>query len=421
MTTPWNHRYAQRMEWMGSSVIRELLKLTQEPDIISFAGGLPAPELFPVAEFGEACRRVLAQQGSKALQYGTTEGYPPLRECIVERMRRYGIPAGPENVLITSGSQQALDLIGKILVNPGDRILTEEPTYLGALQAWRAYQATFVTVPVDENGLCCARDLEAALCTGPKFMYLLPNFQNPAGTTLSLERRRLVVEIADGYGIPIVEDDPYGQLRFEGEHIPPLAVLDAERLRGENGGAYFRRGNVIYLSTFSKSLAPGLRLGWMVAPEEVIQRCVVAKQGMDLHTSTFTQMVTYEVARNGFLDEHVKLLRRVYRERRDLMLEMLDTHFPPEANWTRPAGGLFLWVSLPESIDTTVLLEKAIANKVAYVPGTAFSPHGYSPNAFRLNFSNATPEKIERGIRRLGEVIAAELEQQPDQTEPVLA
>lgn len=409
MTTPWNHRYAQRMQWMGSSVIRELLKLTQQPDIISFAGGLPAPELFPVEAFGEASRKVLAEQGSTALQYSTTEGYEPLREYIVERMGRYGIPANPQNVLITSGSQQALDLIGKILINPGDRILTEEPTYLGALQAWRAYQADFVTVPTDEDGLCCARELEEALCSGPKFMYLLPNFQNPGGTTLTLERRRLIVEIADGYGIPIIEDDPYGQLRFEGEHIPPLLVLDAERLNGQNGASYFRQGNVIYLSTFSKTLAPGLRLGWIVAPEAVIKRCVTAKQGMDLHTSSFVQMVAYEVARGGFLDMHVKKIRAVYRERRNLMLAMLEEHFPPEARWTRPEGGLFLWVTLPEAIDTAELLDKAVAHKVAYVPGSAFSPHGRSHNTFRLNFSNATPEMIELGIRRLGEVIAAEL------------
>jgi len=421
MTTPWNYRYAQRMQWMGSSVIRELLKLTQLPDIISFAGGLPAPELFPVEEFAEASRKVLAEHGSRALQYGTTEGYAPLREFIVERMSRYGIPANPANVLITSGSQQALDLIGKILINPGDRILTEEPTYLGALQAWRAYQADFVTVPLDENGLCCNHKLEEALCTGPKFMYLLPNFHNPAGTTLSLERRRLIIEIADGYGIPIIEDDPYGQLRFEGEHIPPLVMLDAERLNGQNKDNYFRRGNVIYLSTFSKTLAPGLRLGWIVAPEDVIKRCVMAKQGMDLHTSTFVQMVAYEVARDGYLDQHVKQIRAVYRERRDLMLEMLEKHFPPEASWTRPAGGLFLWVTLPEAIDTTEMLNKAIAHKVAYVPGTAFSPHGGSHNAFRLNFSNASPEMIELGMKRLGAVVAEELEQKPDRSEPVLA
>ncbi|MDT8307398.1 MAG: PLP-dependent aminotransferase family protein [Anaerolineae bacterium] len=416
MTTPWRKRYAQRMQWMGSSIIRELLKLTDRPEIISFGGGLPAPELFPVEAFADAARKVLKEQGSRALQYSTTEGYRPLREFIVERMSRYGIPAHVENVLLTSGSQQALDMIGKILINPGDSILTEEPTYLGALQAWRAYQADFVTVPLDDDGITTGAVLEEALCAGPKFMYILPNFHNPGGVTLSLERRKRIVEISDQTGIPIIEDDPYGQLRFEGDHLPPLLVLDADRLNHDdyangNGDGYFRQGNVIYLSTFSKTLAPGLRLGWIVAPEEVINRCVMAKQGMDLHTSTFDQMVTYEVARDGFIDEHVLEIRRVYRERRDLMLAMLAQHFPPEARWTRPEGGLFLWVTLPAWIDTTELLPRAVENKVAYVPGSAFYPGSAPSSSFRLNFSNARPEQIEEGMRRLGEVVARALEE----------
>lgn len=415
MATPWNQRYAQRMQWMGSSVIRELLKLTEKPNVTSFAGGLPAPELFPVEAFAEASRRVLATHGSQALQYSTTEGYLPLRELIVRHMRRYGIPAHPENVLITSGSQQALDLIGKIMINPGDLILTERPTYMGALQAWRAYQAEFVTAPIDADGMAVDEQLEQALCTGPKFMYVLPNFQNPAGVTLSLARRRRLVEIADQYGIPIIEDDPYGQLRFEGEHLPPLLVLDAERMNGasnnEKTNGYFQIGNVIYLSTFSKTLAPGLRLGWIVAPEEVIQRCVMAKQGMDLHTSSFVQMVAYEVARDGFLDEHVRKIRDVYRQRRDLMLEMMCMHFPAQVHWTHPQGGLFLWVTLPEQLDATELLERAVKERVAFVPGVAFYPHADVHNTFRLNFSNASEEMIETGIQRLGAVLHAALRQ----------
>ena len=276
MTTPWNQRCAQRMQWMSASTIRELLKLTENPDIISFGGGMPAPEVFPVAEFRTAADRVLSRHGGQALQYSATEGYRPLREWIVAQMARYGIESAPENVLITSGSQQALDLIGKIMINPGDLILTERPSYMGALQAWRAYQAEFVTVPVDDDGLRVDL-LEDALCAGPKFMYVLPNFQNPGGVTLSLERRNQLIEIADHYGVPIIEDDPYGELRYEGEHLPPLVVIDAERMKGHslrapngddyyahehtpgNGRAYMR-GNVIYLSTFSKTLAPGLRL-----------------------------------------------------------------------------------------------------------------------------------------------------------------
>jgi 2-aminoadipate transaminase len=369
--------------------------------------------VFPVKEFEAATQQVLAEYGSRALQYGTTEGYGPLREYIVQRMSRYGIEAEPENVLITSGSQQALDLIGKILINPGDLILTEQPTYVGAIQAWRAYQAEFATVPIDDEGLRTDL-LEEALCAGPKFMYILPNFQNPAGVTLSLKRRMKLLEIADRYGIPIIEDDPYGQLRYEGDHLPSLVALDAQKLNGRgvsgNGMGFFR-GNVIYLSTFSKTLAPGLRLGWVVAPKEVIKRCVMGKQGMDLHTSTFVQMVAYEVIKDGFLDEHVRHIRRVYRERRDVMLAAMERYFPPEVHWTIPAGGLFLWITLPESLNTTLLLEKAVENKVAYVPGSAFDPAGDSLNTARLNFSNARPENIELGIKRLGQVFETAIQQ----------
>jgi 2-aminoadipate transaminase len=409
------------MQGMASSTIRELLKLTEQPDIISFAGGLPAPELFPVDEFKAAAERVLTKYGRKALQYSTTEGYGPLREYIVHKMAEYDLKAAPENVLITSGSQQALDLIGKILLNPGDLILTERPTYLGALQAWRAYQADFVTVPIDDDGLRVDQ-LEEALCAGPKFMYILPNFQNPGGVTLSLARRQILINAADRYGIPIIEDDPYGELRFEGEHLPSLVELDSQKLNGKvtenipvRNGHGFLRGNVIYLSTFSKTLAPGLRLGWIVAPTEVIQRCVMAKQGIDLHTSTFVQMVVYEVIKDGFLKQHVRRIRQVYGERRDIMLDAMERAFPPGVRWTRPKGGLFLWVTLPESIDATALLEKAIANKVAFVPGASFYPdgnigHGGGRHTCRLNFSNAQPEQIRLGIGRLGEVLMAELE-----------
>ena len=406
MTTPWHNRYAQRMQLMGNSAIRELLKLTALPDIISFAGGLPAPEIFPVEAFAAASEKVLSQHGSQALQYSTTEGYAPLREFIVAQMGQYGIEATPDNILITSGSQQALDIIGKILINPGDTILTERPTYLGALQAWQAYQAQFVTVPIDDNGLQ-THQLETALCAGPKFMYILPNFQNPGGVTLPLERRQALVTIADQYGIPIIEDDPYGALRFEGDHLPPLVVLDAERLNAQRG---FMQGNVIYLSTFSKTLAPGLRLGWIVAPKAVINRCVMAKQGMDLHTSSFIQMVAYEVIKGGALKQHIRHIRQVYKERRDIMLAAMTRYFPPGVRWTRPHGGLFLWVTLPEHIDSAALFERAVTHKVAFVPGGNFDPAGQIHNTFRLNFSNAQPDEIVTGIARLGAVLEEVLE-----------
>lgn len=397
MGTPWSHRYAYRTATIKSSAIRELLKITQRPDVISFAGGLPASDVFPVTRVREACRRVLDQAAPQALQYSTTEGYLPLREMIAQNLQRYGILATPDNVMLTSGSQQALDLIAKLLINRGDRVLTEAPTYLGALQAFNVFGAEYVTVPTDDDGLRTDQ-LEEALRSGPKFMYLLPNFQNPSGVTLSLHRREEIVYLSDKYGIPIVEDDPYGQLRYEGQHLQPLVVLDRENLRRDEG---YTLGNVIYLSTFSKTLAPGLRLGWIVAPCEVISKLVQLKQGADLHTSTFVQMVAYEVARDNFLDEHVKLIRHVYGERRDVMLQALEEFFPPEVTWTRPQGGLFLWVTLPKGSDSNQLLQEAIKKNVAFVPGDCFYPGIEGAQHLRLNFSNATPDQIHEGIKRL--------------------
>lgn len=400
MQTPWDHRYAQRTQRMKGSAIRELLKLTEQPDVISLGGGMPAPEVFPVKEFAEACERVLKTQGSRALQYGSTEGFTPLREMIARFTSRLGIDVSPDNILVTSGSQQALDLLGKIFINRGDRILVESPTYLGALQAWNAYGAEYVTVEADEHGMRTDA-LEQALRTGPKFIYVLPNFQNPTGVTLTLERRKQLVDLADRYGVPIIEDDPYNQLRYEGEHLPSVEVLDGKS-RTQNGSY---SGNVIYLSTFSKILAPGIRLAWVVAPSEVIRKLTLAKQGTDLHTSTFNQIVAYEVGHGGFLDRHVKVIQDCYRERRDVMLESLEEHMPEGVKWTRPEGGMFLWVTLPTSINTTEMMMEAVAEKVAYVPGVSFYPYGDVNNTMRLNFSNATPEKINTAIGRLGKVI----------------
>ncbi len=409
MSTAWTSRYAQRTRNLKSSAIRELLKITQDPKVISFAGGLPAPEVFPTERFREACIRVLTTQGRQALQYGATEGYEPLREMIARHTARYGVKAKAENVLITSGSQQALDLIGKLLINPGDRVLVEAPTYLGALQAFSVYGAEYISVPSDHDGLRTDQ-LEASLRLGPKFMYVLPNFQNPGGTTLAEGRRHELVLLSERYGIPIVEDDPYGQLRYEGEHLTPLIVLDRQNMGSDDD---YSRGNVIYLSTFSKTLAPGLRLGWMVAPPNVIAKLVQIKQGADLHTSTFTQMVAYEVARDNFLDGHIKLIRKVYGERRNVMLQALEEYFPPEVSWTHPQGGLFLWVTLPEGMDSHRVFEAAIKENVAFVPGDSFyGGNGFADEGrrhFRLNFSNAEPEQIREGIRRLSVAIRNEL------------
>ena len=401
MQTPWEYRYAHRTKSMGSSVIRELLKLTEQPDIISFAGGLPAPEVFPVKEFQAACNAVLAQHGAQALQYSTTEGHRPLREMIARHNARYSVDVTADNILITSGSQQALDFIGRLFINRGDYIVVESPTYLGALQAWNAYGAQYISVPMDENGMI-VDELEEALRKGPKFIYVLPNFQNPSGSTLSLERREKLIELADKYGVPIIEDDPYGQLRYEGEHLPSVVYLDS-KFRGPNGGHY--SGNVIYLSTFSKLLAPGLRLAWVIAPPEVIRKLVMTKQAADLHTSSFNQYVAYEVGKGGFLDEHVKVIRATYMERRDVMLEMMEEMFPPEVSWTHPQGGMFLWGILPECMDAADALKIAIERKVAFVPGAAFHANGGGANTMRINFSYSSPDTIREGITRLGTVL----------------
>ena len=394
VTTNWDERFAERTQGMTSSIIRELLKLALQPDIISFAGGMPASELFLIREFEEACRYVLTHDGVRALQYGTSEGYPPLRQYLVEKVQEYDVPAEQENILITNGSQQALDLIGKMFINPGDVILTEGPTYLGAIQSLRAYQARFVTVPLDEDGIQTDK-LEEVLKRNPvKFMYILPNFHNPAGVTMTLERRLKLVELAAKYGVFIVEDDPYGELRFEGQDIAPLVVLHKE--------------NVLYLSTFSKTLSPGIRLGWIVAPSKIIVKLVQAKQGSDLHTSTFIQMVAHDICRRGILRNHVKTIREVYRERRDAMLAAMEKHFPPGITWIRPQGGLFLWVQLPEHVDASELLNVALQEKVAFVPGRAFYPDEGGKNTMRLTFASATPEKIEEGIERLGRALMSE-------------
>lgn len=401
MQTPWEYRYAHRTQRMGSSVIRELLKLTEQPDIISFGGGLPAPEVFPVKEFQQACNIVLEKAGAQALQYSATEGFVPLREMIARHTARYSVEISTDNILITSGSQQALDFIGRLFINRGDYIVVESPTYLGALQAWNAFGAQYISVPMDKDGMI-VDELESALRKGPKFIYVLPNFQNPSGCTLNLERRKKLIDLADKYGVPIVEDDPYGQLRYEGEHIPSVVSLDSD-YRGPNGGHY--SGNVIYLSTFSKILAPGLRLAWVIAPQEVIRRFVMAKQGADLSTAAFTQYVAHEVGKGGFLNEHVKVIRATYKERRNVMLEMMDEMFPTEVSWTHPQGGMFLWAILPEYLDAAEVLKIAIARKVAFVPGASFHANGGGANTMRLNFSYSPPDTIREGITRMGNLL----------------
>jgi 2-aminoadipate transaminase len=398
-TTNWEGALANRTSRMRSSIIRELLKYALQPDIISFAGGLPAPAAFPVRDFRDACDWILEHNAERVLQYGATEGLPQLKDYLIQIMRKYQIPAVRGNILFTNGSQQALDLIGRVFIDKGDKIITGRPTYLGAIQAWNVYGPEYLTVPLDEDGMQID-ELENVIAANPdaKLIYVLPNFHNPAGTTLSLERRLRLVELAAQNDLFVVEDDPYGELRYEGQDIMPIFALHKE--------------NTIYLSTFSKTLAPGLRLGWIVAPESIMIRLIQAKQGADLHTSTLAQHLANDICQRGLLRAHTRKIREIYRQRRDAMLDAMERHFPPEVQWTRPLGGLFLWARMPECVDSQELLDVALEEKVAFVPGHAFYPGGGDGHCcMRLNFSYSPPDVIEEGIARLGRAIKRKLAQ----------
>lgn len=389
---------------MEASTIRELLKLSQQPDIINFGGGLPAPELFPMEDIKRAADAALERYGWAAVQYGTTEGHLPLREWIAAQTP--GLT--PAHVQITTGSQQALDLLGKILVNEGDLVLVEAPTYLGALQSLQPYGPQYLEMPTDEYGIDTDA-LEALLKTQrdkgqtPKLMYTIPNFQNPTGRTLSLERRRRLVELSTEYGVLVIEDDPYGKLRFVGEELPSLYSLALAQAGGDP-----ERSLVVYCSSFSKTLVPGLRDAWVQAASPIINKLVQAKQGADLHTPTLTQMMVAELVQD-VLPRQIEHVRVAYGERAALMLQSLREHFPSDVRFTEPEGGMFLWVTLPDGLDTVALLPRAVENKVAYVPGTPFYALGGGANAMRLSYSNATPEKIQTGIAALGATIRAAL------------
>jgi 2-aminoadipate transaminase len=394
---PQIFRFAKRMGGLKASAIREILKVTELPDVISFAGGLPAPELFPVRQFGLACQEVLEEDGPAALQYSVTEGYQPLRQWIAQYVARVNdIACTPEQILIISGSQQGLDLIGKVLLDPGDYVVIENPAYLGAIQAFDAYEARYLNVATDDDGMRTddlARILGAAKVK-PKLVYLVPNFENPTGLTLSLERRKQLIAICAEHGVPILEDDPYGRLRYSGEPLPALMAL--ARGRG-----------CIYMSTVSKIIAPGMRVAWLVIPDaSLYEKVVPAKQAADLHTSSFTQRAVYAYARKpGQIEDHIKEMLPVYARRRDLMLSTLQSAMPEGCSWTRPDGGLFLWARMPESVDTQELLAHAAAKKVAFVPGAPFWVNRVVNNTMRLNFSNASEEHLVEGINRLGELV----------------
>lgn len=388
-----NNKFSKRNQYIKASEIRELLKLTEKPEIISFAGGLPAPELFPVEEMKKVCDAVLLESGPKCMQYSTTEGYIPLREYIVKRMEALDIKASVEDILITSGSQQGLDLTGKVFIDEGDTIICESPTYLAAVNVFKSFNARFKEIPMDEDGMIM-EELECALKENKdaKFIYTIPDYQNPTGRTMSLERRKKMVELANRYDIIIIEDNPYGELRFEGKPLPTLKSFDTE-------------GRVVYLSTFSKILCPGFRIAWVCASEEILSKYISFKQNTDLHTSIFTQMITEKFVNMYDIDKHIEKIKKVYKTRRDLMVNTIEETFPKNTKWTNPCGGLFLWVELPKDINAREVALKSLENNVAFVPGGSFFPNGNGENTMRLNFSNMQEEKIVEGIKRLAKVL----------------
>lgn len=391
-------QFSGRAKKLTSSVLREILKVTEQPDVISFAGGLPSPATFPAEQMRAAAERLLTTAPAASLQYGPTEGYAPLREWIAERHRGLGCDVRAEQVLVTTGSQQALDLIGKVLCEPERPTLVESPTYLGAVQALSLFEPAFTQVESDDSGPL-PEALAHAASPDVSFLYLIPNFQNPTGRQIPLGRRQALVQVAESKDLLLVEDDPYGQLSYSGATLPSLLSLD--------------RRHVVHVSSFSKVLAPGLRVGYVIAPVELHRKLVQAKQAADLHTPSFTQRLVHEVIKDGFLTSHVPTIRALYAHRCEAMLGALSRHFPAEAQWNRPAGGMFIWVKLPQGFDCDALLTEAIASRVAFVPGRSFFVKNPAINTLRLSFVTVPEDKIEEGVARLGRLIKERLARSP--------
>ncbi len=398
--TNWKDYFATRASRMQASEIRELLKLLDKPDIISFGGGIPDPKYFPTEAIAAACQKIMSDpaKAAVALQYVISEGYLPLRQWLVDYMAGMGVTCTPDNILITNGSQQGLDFLGKLFISPGDTILTASPTYLGALQAFNAYEPQYDVLPGPDNNRTPGSYAGAGK-SKPKFGYVMPEFQNPTGTSLSRTERLALLDAADAMDMPLVEDCAYEHLRYEGERVSPLLALAAERADGIDNA------KVIYLGTFSKSIAPALRIGWIVAPKEVIQKLVLIKQASDLNVSPFNQMIALEVASTIF-KPHTEKVRAIYKDRRDAMLVSLEKHMPEGVEWTRPEGGMFVWITLPRHIDGAKLLERAVKEtRVAFAPGNAFYADRSGHNTIRLSFSLNEPDKVDEGIKRLAQVI----------------
>ncbi|MBQ5943054.1 MULTISPECIES: PLP-dependent aminotransferase family protein [unclassified Massilia] len=387
---PIQWQFSERAQQLQSSFIREILKITQRPEIISFAGGLPSPATFPVEVMKTAYDKVLSDNGKVALQYGPTDGYGPLREWIANSLSTEGSRILPEQILMTSGSQQALDLLGKVLIDEGSRVLVETPSYLGALQAFSVYRPEFKSVDTDEHGLVPSSI--DAVAKGARLLYSLPNFQNPTGRSLSVERRLELVETCARLGLPLIEDDPYGALSYKGAPSPKMVAMNPD--------------GVIYMGSFSKVLTPGIRLGYVCAPLPLVRRLELAKQAADLHTAQLTQMVVHEVVKDGFLDQHIPTIRKLYGDQCQVMLDAMREHFPSGVTWTKPEGGMFIWVTLPKHIDAMKLLDQSLAARVAFVPGAPFYANEPETNTLRLSFVTVPPERIREGIAILGKLIS---------------
>ncbi|WP_423597177.1 PLP-dependent aminotransferase family protein [Roseateles sp. MS654] len=401
--SPWTQ--ARRAARMNPSIIREILKVTEKPGVLSMAGGLPSADTFPVEAIQTACDRVLTHNAREALQYAASEGFAPLREWVAAKVASLGIQASPDQVLITNGSQQGLDLVGKLLCDAGAPVAVETPTYLGALQAFTPYEPIFASLASDDEGpLPAALEALPHDAPGTRFAYLLPNYQNPTGRVMSAQRREAVVAAARKAGVPIVEDNPYGDLWFD--QAPPQAL-----------SALWPEGS-LYLGSFSKVLTPGFRLGYIVAPSELYPKLLQAKQAADLHTPGFNQRVVHEVIKGGFLDEHVPRIRARYKANRDAMAKALAECLPPGCEWQRPEGGMFFWIRLPEGLDAMALLPRAVDAGIAYVPGAAFYAHQPDPRAMRLSFVTLTPELIAEGVDKLGRVLHEALAEATAETTP---
>ncbi len=393
--------YSDRAAKLRKSEIRELLKVAQDPEVISFAGGLPNPSTFPIQDLQNVSQTVLKEHGTEALQYGTTEGVDAFRELIAERAHKEGIDARKEHVVITSGSQQALDAMGKLFLNPGDTALCGLPTYLGGINAFRSYEANLLGIPLDRDGMdvdALEEQIQALHQQDiiPKFVYVVPTFQNPAGVVMSESRRKQLIDIAHEYNLLIIEDDPYGKLAYDMHPVKPIKAYDDE-------------GLVIYMSTFSKILSPGFRLAWTIASEELTRKIIICKQALDLCTNTFTQYIADEFMRNGSLDLHIMKIIETYKPKRDIMMQSIQEYFPEGYSCNKPKGGMFTWVTFPEGIDTEIMFLEALKKKVAYVHGKAFHVDGRGGRSMRLNFSYSSNDQLCEGIKRLGEVVSDRL------------